>query len=96
MRKGSQEAVQQPHSPTLGEINTKHLFEAMNSNYDVNQSITDAYVENSNALISFLLDAGPKEVLPDEVYNAALSAMYQQHLLLYLNLTENDSDDVTE
>lgn len=83
----------QPHSPTLGEIKTKHLHDAISSNFDENQPIVDAYIEHSDALIRFLMDDSLKDLMTHDVWDTALSCMFQQHILLLNNINDDDDDD---
>lgn len=82
--------IQLPHSPLMAEINTEKLRDAISLNHDTEATIADSYITNSNALIELLMDEEFKE---HPNFDAIFTAMYQQHLLLYYNLTENDAND---
>ena len=89
-RKKTTDGIQLPHSPLMAEINTVKLHDAISLNHDKQATIADCYIENSNALIELLIDEEFKE---SPHFNAILTAMYQQHLLLFLNLTDNDDEE---
>jgi len=78
---------EQPHSPIMAEINASKLKEAVSLSNDENDTIVNCYIRNSNALIDLLLDGEFKD---HPHYSEILSAMFQQHTLLFLNLTEDD------
>lgn len=79
-----------PQQPLLADLNTDRYKDVIDIYSSPTDTILDAYVEHSNALIELLLDETYKQ-LPQG--NEIISAMMEKHTFLYLNLTDEEFDD---